>query len=132
MEDKEFVENIENILHEVALVRVTTAEAFENLIGYIYKIKMGPANAKMCRRITDIYELSVRTSNCLKAADIVYLGELVCWSSNELSKIRGFGHKSLWEIKEVLHEDGLYLGMRLGKEVTEALDAVRKTKKHLK
>jgi DNA-directed RNA polymerase subunit alpha len=58
-------------------------------------------------------ELSVRAFNCLKNADIRYIGELVQRSEQEMLKTKNFGKKSLNEIKEVLQEMGLSLGMRL-------------------
>ncbi len=56
-------------------------------------------------------ELSVRISNCLEHADIKYIGELVQKSDFELSRIKNFGRKSLKEVKEILEEIGLTLGM---------------------
>lgn len=56
-------------------------------------------------------ELSVRAYNCLKAANIKSIGELVTKTENEMLKYRNFGKKSLTEIKEVLTKYGLYLGM---------------------
>ncbi len=56
-------------------------------------------------------ELSVRAYNCLKAANIKSIGELVSKTENEMLKYRNFGKKSLTEIKEVLTKYGLYLGM---------------------
>ena len=51
-------------------------------------------------------ELSVRAYNCLKAANIKTIGELVSKSENEMLKYRNFGKKSLNEIKEVLTKYG--------------------------
>lgn len=56
-------------------------------------------------------ELSVRSTNCLKAASIKTLGELVTKSEDEISRTRNFGKKSLDEIKSRLVEFGLTLGM---------------------
>jgi len=56
-------------------------------------------------------ELSVRAYNCLKAANIKTIGELVEKTESEMLKYRNFGKKSLNEIKEVLEKYGLYLGM---------------------
>lgn len=58
-------------------------------------------------------ELSVRAYNCLKAANIKSIGELVEKTENEMLKYRNFGKKSLNEIKEVLVKYGLRLGMDL-------------------
>jgi DNA-directed RNA polymerase subunit alpha len=61
----------------------------------------------------DELELSVRSANCLKNADIRYIGDLVQKSETEMLKTKNFGRKSLNEIKEILSEMGLSLGMRL-------------------
>jgi DNA-directed RNA polymerase subunit alpha len=58
-------------------------------------------------------ELSVRAYNCLKNADIKYIGELVQRTEQEMLKTKNFGKKSLNEIKEVLVGMGLSLGMRV-------------------
>lgn len=57
-------------------------------------------------------ELSVRSSNCLKAANLRTLGELVIRTDSEMLKYRNFGKKSLQEIKEKLEQYGLGLGMK--------------------
>jgi DNA-directed RNA polymerase subunit alpha len=64
-------------------------------------------------RSVDELELSVRSANCLKNADIRYIGELVQKSEAEMLKTKNFGRKSLNEIKEILTEMGLSLGMKL-------------------
>ncbi len=64
-------------------------------------------------RTVDELELSVRSANCLKNADIKYIGELVQKSESEMLKTKNFGRKSLNEIKEMLTEMGLSLGMGL-------------------
>jgi DNA-directed RNA polymerase subunit alpha len=64
-------------------------------------------------RSVDELELSVRSANCLQAANIQFIGELVQRSEAEMLKTKNFGRKSLKEIKEVLAEMGLSLGMRL-------------------
>ena len=55
----------------------------------------------------------MRSQNCLQNADIKYIGELVQKSEQEMLKTKNFGHKSLNEIKEILREMGLELGMRI-------------------
>ncbi|MBN2184642.1 MAG: DNA-directed RNA polymerase subunit alpha [Candidatus Krumholzibacteriota bacterium] len=62
-------------------------------------------------RNVDELELSVRSSNCLKAANIKTLGELVCNTESEMLKYRNFGRKSLREIADILDGMGLGLGM---------------------
>ncbi len=61
----------------------------------------------------DELELSVRSANCLKNADIRYIGDLVQKTEAEMLKTKNFGRKSLNEIKEILGEMGLSLGMKL-------------------
>lgn len=58
-------------------------------------------------------DLSVRAFNCLKAAKINSLSELVQYEQEDLMKFRNFGQKSLAEIEQVLHERGLHFGMEL-------------------
>ncbi len=61
----------------------------------------------------DELELSVRSANCLKHADIKLIGELVQKTESEILATKNFGRKSLNEIKEILAEMGLSLGMKL-------------------
>ncbi len=60
-------------------------------------------------------DLSVRAYNCLKAAKINSLSELVQYDTNELLKFRNFGRKSLVEIEELIIEKGMHFGMDLSK-----------------
>ena len=64
-------------------------------------------------RPVDELELTVRSANCLKAAHIYYIGDLIQRTENELLKTPNLGRKSLNEIKEVLASRGLTLGMKL-------------------
>ena len=64
-------------------------------------------------RSVDELELSVRSYNCLKNANIKNLGDLVTRSESEMLKTKNFGRKSLNEIKEILAEMGLSLGMNI-------------------
>ena len=64
-------------------------------------------------RSVDELDLSVRAENCLQAANIKYIGDLVQKTEAEMLKTKNFGRKSLKEIKEVLAEMGLSLGMKL-------------------
>ena len=56
-------------------------------------------------------ELSVRSSNCLRAAEIKSIGDLVQKGEPEMLKFRNFGRKSLKEIQDILGEMGLHFGM---------------------
>ncbi len=71
-----------------------------------------PLNENLFRCVDEL-ELSVRSANCLQNADIKYIGELVQRSEAEMLKTKNFGRKSLLEIKELLSEMGLGLGMKL-------------------
>ncbi len=64
-------------------------------------------------RLIDDLELGVRSTNCLKAENIYYIGDLVQRTENELMKTPNLGKKSLNEIKEALKAHGLDLGMKL-------------------
>jgi DNA-directed RNA polymerase subunit alpha len=67
-------------------------------------------------RSVEELELSVRSYNCLKNADIKTIGELVQKTEAEMLKTKNFGRKSLNEIKEILSEMGLSFGMKLDPE----------------
>ena len=67
-------------------------------------------NENLNRSVEDL-ELSVRSSNCLRNADITYIGELVQKTEAEMLKTKNFGRKSLNEIKQLLAEMDLSLGM---------------------
>jgi DNA-directed RNA polymerase subunit alpha len=69
-------------------------------------------NENLNRSVEEL-ELSVRSANCLKNANIRYIGELVQKTEAEMLKTKNFGRKSLNEIKEILAEMGLSLGMRV-------------------
>ena len=71
------------------------------------------AIAEHLNRSVDELELSVRSYNCLKNADIKTIGELVTKTESEMLKTKNFGRKSLNEIKEILGTMGLSLGMRI-------------------
>ncbi len=69
-----------------------------------------PFNRNLLRKVDEL-ELSVRSANCLKNDNIVYIGDLVQKSEQEMLRTPNFGRKSLNEIKEVLSSMGLVLGM---------------------
>ena len=71
-----------------------------------------PLNENLFRTVEEL-ELSVRSANCLQNANIRLIGELVQRSEQEMLKTKNFGRKSLKEIKEILAEMGLGLGMRI-------------------
>lgn len=67
-------------------------------------------NENLFRSVAEL-ELSVRSANCLKNADIKFIGELVQKTESEMLKTKNFGRKSLNEIKEILADMDLHLGM---------------------
>jgi len=69
-------------------------------------------NENLYRSVEEL-ELSVRSANCLKNANIIKIYQLVSKTEGEMLKTKNFGRKSLNEIKEVLNEMGLSLGMKL-------------------
>ncbi len=69
-------------------------------------------NNNLFRSVDDL-ELSVRSANCLKNANIRFIGELVTKSEGEMLKTKNFGRKSLNEIKDILIKMGLNLGMKV-------------------
>ena len=64
-------------------------------------------------KTVDALELSVRAANCLENANIKYIGELVTRTESDMLKTKNFGRKSLNEIKDILLEMGLSLGMKI-------------------
>jgi len=86
-------------------------------------------NENLYRSVEEL-ELSVRSANCLKNAGIKLIGELVSKSESEMLKTQNFGRKSLNEIKDILTEMGLTLGMKLdGFPDPEVLKRIRGERK---
>ena len=73
-------------------------------------------------------ELSVRSYNCLKNANIQTIAELVQKTDGEMLKTRNFGRKSLNEIKEILEDMGLHLGMKVDEEDLKQISQAQKKK----
>ncbi len=71
-----------------------------------------PLNENLFRSVEEL-ELSVRSANCLQNANIQLIGELVQRSEQDMLKTKNFGRKSLKEIKEILSNMGLQLGMKI-------------------
>ena len=71
-----------------------------------------PFNKNLLRKVDEL-ELSVRSANCLKNDNIVYIGDLVQKSEGDMLRTPNFGRKSLNEIKEVLTTMGIHLGMQV-------------------
>jgi DNA-directed RNA polymerase subunit alpha len=66
------------------------------------------------KKLSDM-DLSVRALNCLKAADIESLGDLVSYKKTDLLKFRNFGKKSLTELEDLIENNGLTFGMNVSK-----------------
>jgi len=71
-----------------------------------------PFNRNLLRKVDEL-ELSVRSANCLKNDNIIYIGDLVQKTEADMLRTPNFGRKSLNEIKEVLSQMGLHLGMEI-------------------
>jgi len=84
-------------------------------------------NASLLKKVDEL-ELSVRSANCLKNDNIVYIGDLILKSENEMLRTPNFGRKSLNEIKEVLSEMNLSLGMDIPNWPPENLEEL--SRKH--
>ena len=99
------------ILKEQLQIFLTFDESIEPDVEQ-EEMKIPQLNENLFRSVDDL-ELSVRSANCLKNANIRYIGELVSKSEAEMLKTKNFGRKSLNEIKEILSEMGLSLGMKV-------------------
>ena len=84
-----------------------------------------PFNKNLLRKVDEL-ELSVRSANCLKNDNIVYIGDLVQKSEAEMLRTPNFGRKSLNEIKEVLAQMGLHLGMEITNWPPENIEELAK------
>jgi DNA-directed RNA polymerase subunit alpha len=93
----------------VVFINFDEDEAIPKLLPIEEKTKL---NENLFRSVDEL-ELSVRSANCLKNAEIRYIGDLVQKTEAEMLKTKNFGRKSLNEIKEILTEMGLGLGMKL-------------------
>jgi DNA-directed RNA polymerase subunit alpha len=72
---------------------------------------------KLLKMSVDELELSVRSHNCLKAANIQTIGDLVSRDEQEMLKFRNFGRKSLQELSKILEEKGIHFGMDVDKYI---------------
>jgi len=73
---------------------------------------------KLLKMSVEELELSVRSQNCLKAANIQTIGDLVRRDDQEMLKFRNFGRKSLQELSKILEEKGIHFGMDVDKYLT--------------
>jgi DNA-directed RNA polymerase subunit alpha len=87
-------------------------------------------NRNLLRKVDEL-ELSVRSANCLKNDNIVYIGDLIQKTEAEMLRTPNFGRKSLNEIKEVLAQMGLHLGMEVPNWPPENIeDMAKKLEEH--
>jgi DNA-directed RNA polymerase subunit alpha len=82
-------------------------------------------NRNLLRKVDEL-ELSVRSANCLKNDNIVYIGDLIQKTEAEMLRTPNFGRKSLNEIKEVLAQLGLHLGMEVPNWPPENIEELAK------
>ena len=86
-----------------------------------------PGFSRHLLRKVDELELSVRSANCLKNDNIVYIGDLIQKTESEMLRTPNFGRKSLNEIKEILAQMGLHLGMEAPNWPPENIEELAKT-----
>ena len=84
-----------------------------------------PFNRNLLRKVDEL-ELSVRSANCLKNDNIIYIGDLVQKTEADMLRTPNFGRKSLNEIKEVLAQMGLVLGMEISNWPPENIEELAK------
>jgi len=103
---------------------------FEEEPDYVEEILMDPELEKLDKllsmNVKDL-ELTVRSANCLTAAKIETIGELVIKNETEMLKYRNFGKKSLDEIKALLTKYDLFLGMDVDGIQKKVADAKNRT-----
>ncbi len=108
-----------NLLTDFPVAAPTETERPEAGVEPAVRVEL---NEHLFRNVDEL-ELSVRASNCLKTANIRTIADLVQKTESELLKTKNFGKKSLNEIKTILGEMGLSLGIRLDPEELERLRA---------
>ena len=82
-------------------------------------------NPLLLKKVEEL-ELSVRSANCLKNDNIVYIGDLILKTESEMLRTPNFGRKSLNEIREVLSQMGLGLGMSIEEWPPENIETLAK------
>jgi len=105
----------EEAIRKAATILQDQLSVFVELSGEETQEEAAPASdldPGLLRPVDDL-ELTVRSANCLKAENIYYIGDLIQRTEVELLKTPNLGKKSLTEIKDVLAQQGLTLGMRL-------------------
>jgi DNA-directed RNA polymerase subunit alpha len=99
------------ILKEQVAIFINFEEEMEPELP-VFEPAQEKVNENLLKSVDEL-ELSVRSMNCLQNANIKYIGDLVQKTESEMLKTKNFGRKSLKEIKEILGEMGLGLGMKL-------------------
>ena len=110
---EEAVAHAAKILKDQLSIFITFEEEEEAEMSYSEDEEEKEAFNENLLRSVDEFELSVRSANCLKHANIKLIGDLVQKTEAEILATKNFGRKSLNEIKEILSEMGLSLGMKL-------------------
>jgi DNA-directed RNA polymerase subunit alpha len=110
---EEAVAHAAKILKDQLSIFITFEEEEETEISHTEEEEQKEAFNENLLRSVDELELSVRSANCLKYANIKLIGDLVQKTEAEILDTKNFGRKSLNEIKEILTEMGLSLGMKL-------------------
>ncbi|ACT56710.1 DNA-directed RNA polymerase subunit alpha [Candidatus Liberibacter asiaticus] len=88
-------------------------------------VKSLPFNPALLKKVEEL-ELSVRSTNCLRGENIVYMGDLIQRTEADMLRMANFGRKSLVEIKGVLGTMGLFLGMNLPDWPPESIEELAK------
>jgi DNA-directed RNA polymerase subunit alpha len=112
------------ILKEQLSIFINFEEGREEAGGEEEKTSEDQINPNLYKSVEEL-ELSVRSANCLKNAHIRFIWELVQKTESEMLKTKNFGRKSLNEIKAILEEMGLGLGMRLDGFVPPPLEETK-------
>jgi DNA-directed RNA polymerase subunit alpha len=110
---EEAVAHSAKILKDQLSIFITFEEEEETEISYSEGEEEKEGFNENLLRSVDELELSVRSANCLKHANIKLIGDLVQKTEAEILATKNFGRKSLNEIKDILAEMGLSLGMKL-------------------
>jgi len=110
---EEAVAHAAKILKDQLSIFITFEEEEEAEMSYSEDLEEKETFNENLLRSVDELELSVRSANCLKHANIKLIGDLVQKTEAEILATKNFGRKSLNEIKEILSEMGLSLGMKL-------------------
>jgi DNA-directed RNA polymerase subunit alpha len=110
---EEAVAHAAKIMKDQLSIFITFEEEEETEMSYSEDEEERESFNENLLRSVDELELSVRSANCLKHASIKLIGDLVQKTEAEILATKNFGRKSLNEIKEILSEMGLSLGMKL-------------------